>query len=154
MAVNRSLPDDRIVEIRRFFLYPGRRYSLGELAQIWRVPAAAVVAMFCDELAEADRDGADPLTFEVDAAGAQRAAAAYHVFRPVEVEEALGEELERVRPESWRTIPLTVHLPRFLVDVLVEIPFLPEPGSLDARAERLLCELLETDRILGSMEER
>lgn len=121
---------------------------------VWRVPAEAVVAMFLEELNEGNRGGADRLTFEVDAASALSAAAAYHVFRPIEVEEALGEEFERVRREHWRTIPFTVHLPRFLVDALAEFPFLPAPSSLESRAERLLCEILEADRILSSLNER
>lgn len=147
-AVTAQREQDRMLAIRRFFLYPSRRYTLGDLAAIWRVPGEAVVAMFWDELDAADRNGADPLTFEVDAASAKYAAEAYYVFRPIEVEAALGEEFEHVRRDHWRTLPLTVHLPRFLAETLAGFPFLPQPTSLASRAERLLCEILVTDRIL------
>lgn len=149
--MNHRLADDRIVAIRRFFLYPNQRYSLAELARIWGVSLEAVVAMFMDELSLANVDGADPLTFEVDAGVALNTANAHQVFRPIEVEEALGEEFVRARREHWRTIPLTVHLPLVFVDVLAEFSFLPEPASLEARAERLLCEVLKADRILSNM---
>jgi hypothetical protein len=142
--------DDRTVAIRRFFLYSRERYTLRDLAQIWRVPEDVVVAMFFDELNAARRNGANPLTFEVSADDAMEAANAFHVFRAIEVEQALADDFESARRDDWRTIPLVVHLPLFVADSLGEYPFLPDPGSLAARAERLLFEFLQVDRILNA----
>jgi hypothetical protein len=146
--------EERTIALRRFFLCPSERYCLADLARIWRVPPDQVVAMFFDQLGEEDRNGSDPLAFEVEAVDALNAANAFHVFRPVEVEGALGDEFERARPEHWRTIPLTLHVPRFVVEAVAGFPFLPEPTSLAARTERMLCEFVEADRVLSALSQR
>ena len=136
------------IAIRRFFLYPHSRYALRHPAAIWRVPPDDVLAMFSDVLNEPDLNGSDPLAFEAPAA-ARETAMAFHVFRWIEIEQALGEDCERACPEEWRTIPLLIHVPRFTLDGLAACSFLPEPESLAARAERLLCEVIELDRAIG-----
>jgi hypothetical protein len=145
-------PDDRNVAIRRFFLYPRERYTLGDLVKLWRVPEEAVVAMFSNELDAADmvgRNGRDPLTVEVSAADALRTAEAFHVFRAIDVERALAADFDRARREHWRTISLVVYLPQFIAGRLAEFRFLPEPDTLAARAERLLYEFFEVDRLFS-----
>lgn len=141
---------DRFNDIRHFFLSPRERYSLGDLMAIWRIPLDDMLAMFSDTLDAADGGQSNPAAFEVSAAEAHETAAVFSVFRPIEVEQALADDFERVRPAQWRTIPLVVHVPRFVVDTLTRYPFIPVPDSLPACDERLLCELAEVDRTFVS----
>jgi hypothetical protein len=132
---------DLFADIRRFYLFPKPSYSLADLVQ----------AIFSDALHEARRDGSDAAAFRVQSADAVCVSSVYHVYRAVDVEEALGEDFERVRSSRWRTVPLQVHLPRFIVDRLTSIPFVPSSESVSARAERLLCEAVEAECVLQSM---
>ena len=142
---------DLFTDIRRFYLLPQPAYSLDDLARLWRVPLDDVQAIYSDALHEAGLHGPDAAAFRVtfeDAVGASRV---YHVYRAVDVEEALGEDFERVRPGRWRTVPLQIHLPRFIVDRLTTIPLVPSCESIAARCERLLCEAAEAECVLRSM---
>jgi hypothetical protein len=142
---------DLFADIRRFYLFPEPSYSVADLATLWRVSHEDVQAIFSDALHEAMRNGLDAPAFRVKSEDADRASSAYHVYRAVDVEEALGDDFDRVRSSRWRTVPLQVHLPRFIVDRLTSIPFVPSSESVAARAERLLCEAVEAECVLQSM---
>lgn len=139
---------DRGDELRSFYLAPRETYSLKELAALWRVPLDDVTAMFADVLDAAERHGPDADAFRITWAEAVKAATAYHVFRAVEIEQALGADFERVRPGRWRTAPLVLHLPQFILDALTHLDIVPSVESVAARAERLLCETVQAECIL------
>lgn len=142
---------DLFADIRRFYLFPEPSYALADLATLWRVSLDDVGAIFSDTLHAARQHGSDPAAFRVHAADAVAASSAYYVYRAADVEEALGEDFERVRSSRWRTVPIQLHLPRFIVDRLTAIPFVPSRESLSARAERLLCEAVEAECVLQSL---
>ncbi|HYR29317.1 MAG TPA: hypothetical protein VEU30_12680 [Thermoanaerobaculia bacterium] len=139
-----NLTHDPGSEIRRFFIHPQPSYSLGELARLWRIEVDDVCAIFADELASAGRVH-DTDAFRVTRDDALGAATVFHLFRPIEVERALGAAFDRVRAAHWRTVPIVVHLPRYLTDVIMSLPLVPARDDLAARAERLLCEAVEAE---------
>lgn len=138
------------VNIRRFYLFPDESYSLADLALVWRVPLDDVCAIFSDSLGGTRPDRANPALFRVSRADALGAATTFHVFRPVDVERALGDDFLRVRSHRWRTVPLVIYLPSYIAGALSTITFTPRPQSLAARAERLVCETVEAECVLRS----
>ena len=141
---------DLFADIRRFYLFPEPAYSLTDLAILWRIPLDDVQAIYSDALHQAGQHGPDAAAFRVTFEDAVGAARVYHVYRAVDVEEALGEAFERVRSSRWRTVPVEIHLPRFIVDRLTTLPLVPSCESLAARSERLLCEAVEAECVLRS----
>lgn len=141
--------DTRLVaDVRRFYLFPEESYALADLAKLWRVSLDDVCAIFSDALTSSRPHGSDAGAFRVSWLDALRAATAFHIFRPVVVEQSLGKDFECARAARWRTVPLLVHLPRFIVDALAAMSFTPLPDSLAARAERLVCETVEAECLL------
>lgn len=115
-----SVEDDHadLAGIRRFFLEPQTAYTLEELAALWRISRSAVRDVFVDELEAwrvADSSASD--AFRVLWEDAWRASISYKLFRPFAIERALGADFTQVLTESWRTVPLVIHMPRFMVDV-------------------------------------
>lgn len=98
--------------LRAFFLEPQDTWSVEELAALWEISVEDVREVFSDELAESKR--ALPVTW----ANALWTGVTYNYFRPIDVERALGADFARMRPESWLTVPLLIHVPRFMVDTL------------------------------------
>lgn len=149
---------DCAAEIRRFYLFPEESYSLGDLSRMWRTTLDDVCAIFSDELATAEPPITDdPGQFRVSWATAAHAVTTFHVVRPFDIEVALGDDFDRVRESRWRTVPVIVHLPRFVVDALQRLPFLPPSHSITERVERLVCDHLEAEvslRALHSPEQR
>jgi hypothetical protein len=141
----------RLDEIRRFYLDPQETYTVLELAGIWRIHPDDVRAIYHDDLlswSEEHPEAPDALPIEwIDALGASFS---FNIIRPVEVEQALSDDFERVRPASWRTVPFVVHLPRWLVTALENddagIPLIPRCASLAMRVERAMFDLFEDDR--------
>jgi hypothetical protein len=130
---------DRLDAIRRFFLQPPETYSIAELSALWRVQEDDVRAVFHDELA-----GTTPPHERVPWAIAIGASIKFSMLRPLDVERALGADFTRARPDSWRTIPVVVHLPRFVTEALASEPSLPSDLPLGVRIEQLLVELYAT----------
>lgn len=140
--------DDKQRDLRAFYLLPQETYSLAELARLWRVALDDVCAIFSDALATAQHDESDSGAFRVTWADAVGAATAHHVYRAIEVEQALGDDFERVRPGRWRTVPVVLHVPLFIIEALEHMAIVPSVNSMAARAERLLCETVEAECIL------
>ena len=102
-------PHQQLAGIRRFFLQPQETYSLGELAALWRISVECVREICCDKAPDALR---------IAWADALEAAITFTLFRPVDVERALGSQFGRVRSELWRTVPLHIYVPRFIVQAI------------------------------------
>jgi len=142
VALPHALDDDRghLIDIRRFFLEPRESYSVGQLAALWRSSADDVRDLYHDELGDADAD--DPESSRIAWADAVGTSIAFNLLRPYDVERALGADFNRVRPDSWRTIPLLIHLPRFMVDALAFEGSLPcSNRTQSARLEQFLFAL-------------
>lgn len=108
-----------------------------------------VCAIFSDELGRASIN-AEPAEVRVSWADAERVTSCFQLFRPIDVEVALGDQFDRVRGSRWRTIPIIIFLPRYIVDALRQIPLVAGSESLTSRAERLVCEHVEVDLELRS----
>jgi hypothetical protein len=141
------LRPDLVRDIRRFYLLPPESYSLAELAEVWHVSLDDVRAMYFDRLGET-RDDA---MIRIEWMDAVKTAAAFHVYRPVDVEYALGIDFARVYGEAYRTVPVLVCLPRHIIDRVRTRPFVPAPETIAARVERIIFEALEIDEILGAV---
>lgn len=126
--------------IRRFYFCPQPSYTLAELASLWRIRLGEACAIFADELFRERGVSADPDYFRVTHEHALRAVRNFHVFRWVDIETALGEHFNQTIGEDLRTIPITVHLPRYVVYSIRATPFVVEADSLSERVERLLCD--------------
>ena len=131
----RSDEQDRLDAIRRFFLQPHETYSIAELSALWRVNDDDVRAVFHDELTRGTLN--DRIAWAV----AVGASVSFALIRPLDIERALGRDFSRVRPETWRTVAVVVHLPTFVTEALVSEPSLPSDLPLDVRIEQLLVEL-------------
>ena len=139
MALRRPPPRtderSRLDAIRSFFLQPQETYSVAELSILWRVHDDDVLSIFHDELMRAGPH--DRIAWAV----ALGASVHFGLLRPLDVEHALDAEFPRVRPGSWRTVPVVVHLPAFVMAAIAREPCLPSDLPLDVRIEQLLIEL-------------
>jgi hypothetical protein len=134
----------RIAAIRRFFLDPSETYSVGELAEVWQIPAQTVEAIYEDEIAawEARPEGKRG-SFAVRWADAVGTAVALALYRPMEIEMALGADFARARPGDWCVRPLVIGLPRRLLDTIASESILPPTLSIEARIEQLLLLIMQ-----------
>jgi hypothetical protein len=126
----------RLEEIRRFFLQPSEAYSIPELAALWQVHEEDVRAVFHDELARPTATD-DRIAWAL----VLRASVGLCMLRPLDVERALGADFTRVRPETWKTVSVVVHVPTFVTEALTTEPALPADLPLNVRIEQLLVEL-------------
>ncbi|MDP9192849.1 MAG: hypothetical protein M3P06_14200 [Acidobacteriota bacterium] len=128
---------DHLAAIRRFFLQPQEWYSFEELAALWRVHPYDVRDIYHDQLLR--RDGSSALRIAwADALGTS---IAFNMLRPFDIERALGSDFVRVRPETWRTVPILVHIPRFIAEAIALDASIPPRLPLDVRIEQLIVEL-------------
>jgi hypothetical protein len=121
LALPQSVEDDSayLAGLRRFFLERQDAYSLAELAVLWRISVEDVREVFEKELADwARANPHDPDGLPIHWADALRTSITYNIFRPIDVERALAADFDRVRSSSWRTVPLLIYVPRFMVDAL------------------------------------
>lgn len=136
--------DDHFAAIRRFFLDPQEAYSLDELAALWRVRTDDVRDIYHDQIARAG----EPLAIGwADAVGTT---VAYSLLRPHDIERALGQDLTRVRSARWRTVPVLIHLPRFVADAFTLDASMPPRLALAARIEQFVFELFATEQPANS----
>lgn len=122
------------VALRAFFMEPQDSYSFEDLAALWEISVEDVREVFSDEPAESKR--VLPVTW----ANALWTGVTYNYFRPVDVERALGADFARVRPQSWLTVPLLIHVPRFMVDTLCS-----GERSQSASVEQFLFDLFQRE---------
>jgi hypothetical protein len=102
--------DERFAAIRRFYLTPKPEYSCEELASLWRIDLNSVWDIFHDQMS----DGATSLV--VSRNEAAETTVTYGLLRPYDVERALGGDFLQVRGVEWKTVPIVLHLPRFVAD--------------------------------------
>lgn len=133
---------DHLAAIRRFFLQPQELYSLEELAALWRVHPDDVRDIYHDQLlrrAASNPDGTDSLRIAwADAVGTS---VTFNILRPFDIERALGPDFTRARPETWQTVPILIHLPRFIAEAVALDASIPPRLPLDVRIEQLIVEL-------------
>lgn len=144
IAIGMLLAGDvsRFDAIRRFFLDPSETYSTAELAALWQIPAAAVEALFEEEIATWKEQHSAAQPFRVRWADAVGMAIALTIYRPLEIELALGEDFSCARPEHWRVRPLLIALPQWTLDTIASESTLPATLSIEARVEQLLLMIL------------
>jgi len=138
---------DRADGIRQFYLSPKTRYSLDELAELWSVPIRDRRQIFEDELTSESAEESVEVTWEQ----AVRAVRGFHIFRPIDIENALGDDLDRTCEDRWRTVAVLVHVPKWVVDVMLRTPFIPTADSVAERAERMLCDIVEAEEALRTI---
>jgi hypothetical protein len=118
------------------FLAAEEAYSIPELAALWQVYEEDVRAVFHDELASPTATD-DRIAWAL----VLRASVGLCMLRPLDVERALGGDFTRVRPETWKTVSVVVHVPTFVTEALTTEPALPADLPLNVRIEQLLVEL-------------
>jgi hypothetical protein len=122
VAAREHVPGDALLhDIRRFYLEPQPRYSLLQLADLWRISEDDAHDLYADELRRWQDD--NPMKsaddFRVSWADAVGATNAFRLFRDSDVECALGEEFARVRSAQMRTVPVLVRVPRIRIQQLM-----------------------------------
>jgi hypothetical protein len=121
-----------------------------ELAAIWRISLGEASAIYHDRLQEwNDAHPEEPNSLPIAWADSTGSTVRFNLLRPVDVERALGLQLERVRTARWRTVPIVVHLPRWLVNAIARdhttIPLAPANATVAARIERAMLDLFSED---------
>jgi hypothetical protein len=136
--------DGYLAEIRRFLLEPQESYSVEELAGLWRIPRGDMENVYRDERLDwASAHPAEAERVRISWAEAVSTALAFHLVRPYDVERALGPDFNRVRPDSWRTIPVLIRLPAFITDALQSGGTISPSQTLAEHVERFILELFE-----------
>lgn len=131
--------------IRSFFLEPQSSYTFTELALLWQVPVEVVHDIYEDRC-PADADAAHGSSIPwVDAVGTS---ITFNLLRPYDVERALGAEFSLVRSEEWRTIPILIRLPRFVLNAVAARASLRPDTSASLQVEQFILELL-SDELRG-----
>jgi len=136
--------DDYLASIRRLLLEPQESYSIAELAALWRIPWDDARDVYHDELlrrAQTHPEEGDCV--RVEWAEAVGVGLEFHLLRPYDVERALGSEFSCVRPESWRTVPVLIRLPRYIVEALCRGCDGPATQTVAEHVERSMLELFE-----------
>jgi len=135
---------ESITAIRRFLLEPQETYSVEDLAALWRIPSEDIRDIYHDELAGwAEAHPAQPGCLRVTRADAVGTGLMFNLLRPFDVERALGDDFNRVRPDSWRTVPVLIWLPRFIADALPSDVHHSSSQHLAEHVERFILELFE-----------
>ena len=125
---------DHLDAIRRFFLQPLEAYSIDDLAALWRVHPDDVRDIYFDQLCE------PAAQMRIPWADALGASVNFNMLRPFDIERALGKDFTQARTEVWRTVPILIHLPRFVADAVALDAAIPATLALDLRIERFLLE--------------
>lgn len=139
--------DDKLWEsdIAGFLLNPLVAYSLHELAALWRLSMEDVLSIFRDDITEAyDRSYGIPRELmRVMSYDAMRAAVLFNVMPAYDVERALGRQFARVRPKEWRTRPVLLRLPQWLIERIMRKPMIPATADVAHRIETILMHYME-----------
>ena len=114
---------EHLDDIRRFFLQPQETYSIAELATLWNISCDDVRDIYHDKiLNECPDDPSCEAQLRIAWADAVGASRAFYLFRPFDIDVALGGDFECAQSEKWRTVPILVHLPRFIAEALPKAP--------------------------------
>lgn len=127
-------------DIRRFFLEPQESYTVRDLSRVWRVSEETVRNIWADEIDRWLTSNALD-TFCVTWADAVGASAMFQVFRAYDIECALGDEFQRVFPQSESTAAVLIRIP------LSVIAALPSPDFSEAAFESDIAWRVETTLI-------
>ena len=129
-----------LANIRRFLLQPQDTYSIDELALVWRITRDEVSAIYHDELLA---HPGEPESLRIAWRNAVVTTVAFHLFRPFDIEVALGADFGRALSESWRTMPVLIRLPRAVVDAIENEPRIADRNDLAAHIEQFILQLFE-----------
>jgi hypothetical protein len=150
--------DAFLAEVRRFFLHPDERYSMEELAALWRITLDDARDIYFDEMAGGEVSGnansCEMRTERIEWANAMGTAVVFGLLRPFDVECALGAEFARVRSDRWRTVPVLIRIPRFVADALELEASIPQTLPLAHRIERILLDLCRNEFMTGSLPDK
>lgn len=127
--------------IRSFFLEPQTTYTFTDLALLWQVPVDVVQDIYEDRYS-LDFADADPAQARVPWEDAADTATTFNLLRPYEVERALDAEFLPVRSDQWKTLPLLIRLPQFVLQAVAARPSLCSDASASVRVEHFLLEVL------------
>jgi hypothetical protein len=141
----------RAAEIRTFFDGGQAMYSLAELSALWRIPLSDVCEIFNDQLNAGCSSSASAASFSVQWIDAVSTATIFNLFRAIEVERALGADLERIRSGAYRTTAVLVHLPQFIIETMQRIATVPSSASLAALTEQFIADACEVDWVLRAV---
>ena len=135
---------EHLSAIRRFFLEPRNAYSIDDLAALWRISAADVREIYSDALVQ-QRDS-NGESFRIPWQEAWETAVTFGLLRPFDVERALADEFTGTLPEAWRTVPVTVRVPKFVADALPQQALMSSHVALATRIEHLVLDLFSSTR--------
>ncbi len=140
-ALQFAVTDDtnHLDAIRRFFLQPLEAYSIDELAALWQVHSDDVRDIYYDQLLSASAVTHGTL-LRIAWADALGASTTFNMLRPFDIERALGVDFLRARTDTWRTVPILLHLPQFIADAVALDASTPATLALDFRIERFILE--------------
>lgn len=150
IAFHFAIEDDRdyLRGLRAFYLQRRESYSIEELAAVWRTSCEEVRDVFHDEIdrwADAHPDAPDaPRIRWREAVDANDA---FAIARAIDVERALGSDFARVRAPGWRTVPVLLHLPRFITDAISSEAGGSPNRTLAARVEQFILDAFMAERI-------
>ena len=157
LAVTEAMSEDdlRVAEIREFFLQPHEAYSLAELACLWRISLDEARAVYHDEILQWEdshgREGAQTSrVMQIRWPKAMGMTVAFGFLRSVEIERALGKEFMNARSERWRTVPILLHLPRFVAAAFELDAAIPPTLALAQRIEQILLEFFGTEKLIDA----
>jgi hypothetical protein len=131
--------DEHLAAIRRFFLQPQERYSVDDLAALWRIHPDDVRDIYHDQRMRSDTEAAD--LFRIAWADAVGTSVTFNILRPFDIERALGADFVHAQSEAWRTLPVLIHVPRFIADAVARDASIPPNLALDVRIEQILLEV-------------
>jgi hypothetical protein len=137
-----------LIRIRDFFFAPQATYTLDELAGLWQVSGDVVLDMYRDWLIRTGcADCNDRL--RVPWLEVLETSVTFNLFRPYDVEIALGTEFARFRPVGWKTVPVLIRLPRLVIDGIIAGATLLPGLSLPAKVEQFVLDAFVEDGLLG-----
>lgn len=138
-------PAERLSGIRRFFLEPEESYSIHELATLWQITRDDARDVLHDQVlawsGSHPQDGPDALRIRwADAVGISVSCA---LLRPYDIEVALAEDFDLTRSDRWRTVPILIRAPRFVVEAISSDSSLAGRRHLACLIEEFLLQLFQ-----------
>jgi hypothetical protein len=108
--------DVHLADIRRFFLTPKEDYDLADLAALWRITFDDTRDFLHHEIRKWQAATHEPeSSFRMSWADAVAMSTTFNLLRAFDIEVALADDFDSARSDRWRTVPLLIRLPRFIV---------------------------------------